>query len=183
MPYSLKNIYNKSINNIYKNDYLTNLIIFLTVILCVGYLSNKNYEAIIFLFICSVFLFLLCKNINYSIGISIILTNLFISFNFFKVTENFFNLPKEFTKEQVVNTGEWGKYLIYYLDNFINKGIDDRINLRLGQLGTRLAKEHNKQAKKKNNRNTNQESNTETQGNNNNKKAKRSDTVLKIEDN
>tara|TARA_B100000941_G_C28134865_1_gene364791 strand:- start:13 stop:438 length:426 start_codon:yes stop_codon:yes gene_type:complete len=100
--------------NIYKNDNLTNFIIFLTIILIIGYLADKNYEAIIFLFISSVFLFLLCKNINYSIGISILLTNLFISFNFFKVTEN-----------------------------FINKGIDDRINLRLGQLGRHLAKEDN----------------------------------------
>ena len=95
-------------------------------------------------------LFLLCKNINYSIGISIILTNLFISFNFFKVTENFFNLPKKPTEDQKAHVGKWTTSFIYYLDNFINKGIDDRINLRLGQLGRHLAKDHNKEAKNNN---------------------------------
>ena len=183
MRYSLKKLYNNSINNIHKNDSLTNFIIFLTVILCIGYLSKKNYEAIIFLLICSVFLFLLCKNINYSLGISIILTNLFISFNFFKVTENFFNLPKKPTEDQEAYVGKWTTSFIYYLDNFINKGIDDRINLRLGQLGTRLAKEHNKKAMEKN---KNQKSNQEKQDklvNDTNEHAERSDTVLKIEDN
>ena len=123
--------------NIYKNDNLTNFIIFLTIILIIGYLADKNYEAIIFLFISSVFLFLLCKNINYSIGISILLTNLFISFNFFKVTENFFN------NDQMEGIGKSTTYFMYGLNNFINKGIDDRINLRLGQLGKHLAKEDN----------------------------------------
>ena len=86
---SINSISSVNIKNIFKNDNLTNLVILLTIILIVGYLTNKNYDAIVFLFVSSCLLFLLCKNIVYSLTISIILTNLLITLDYIKISEGF----------------------------------------------------------------------------------------------
>ena len=86
---SINSISSVNIKNVFKNDNLTNLVILLTIILIVGYLTNKNYDAIVFLFVSSCLLFLLCKNIVYSLTISIILTNLLITLDYIKISEGF----------------------------------------------------------------------------------------------
>tara|TARA_B100000886_G_C20141596_1_gene374217 strand:- start:33 stop:299 length:267 start_codon:yes stop_codon:yes gene_type:complete len=70
------------------NTLLDNIVIFLTIILIIGYLSNKEYETIIFLVFIAIILYLVIKNVSYALIISIILTNLFISFNYFKTNVN-----------------------------------------------------------------------------------------------
>lgn len=75
--------------NFIKFDTLTNILIFLVLALTVGYLTQKNYEAILFLYIFSAVIYLLSKNIALSLGLSIIFTNLLISLNYFNYVENF----------------------------------------------------------------------------------------------
>tara|TARA_Y100000741_G_scaffold34274_1_gene24198 strand:+ start:1670 stop:2092 length:423 start_codon:yes stop_codon:yes gene_type:complete len=84
MSVSLSNI-----KNLFKNDYLTNFILFLSIALSVGYLVNKTYHALVLLYVIAALMFLLCKNIACALGISIILTNLFLSLNMIDVKENF----------------------------------------------------------------------------------------------
>lgn len=72
-----------------KNDTLTNILIFLILAITIGYLTQKRYEAIIFLYVIAILLFFLTKNVALSLGLSIVFTNLLISLNFFQLTENF----------------------------------------------------------------------------------------------
>lgn len=110
-----------NLKNIYKNDNLTNFIIFLTIILCISYLSNKNYEAIIFLFFCGAFLFLLFKNLIISLISSIILTNLFISLKYLKIADIEGFSIKNKSKSELINMAEEYKTQII---KSINKGIN-----------------------------------------------------------
>lgn len=71
------------------NDTKTNLAIFLMVALTVGYLVNKQYEALVFLLVIAGGGYFFCKNLFCALAISIILTNLLLSLNYFKVSENF----------------------------------------------------------------------------------------------
>ena len=89
MSVSLKSVSRsfKNVGNVFKNDNLTNFVLFLTIALSVGYLVNKTYHAIL--------LFLLCKNVACALGISIILTNLFLSLKLVPVKENFEHKKKE----------------------------------------------------------------------------------------
>lgn len=117
--YLVKNKVN--LKNFYKNDNLTNFIIFLTVILCISYLLNKNYEAIIFLFFCGTFLFLLFKNLIISLISSIILTNLFISLKYFKIADIEGFSIKNKSKSELINMIE--EYKTHVI-KIINKGIN-----------------------------------------------------------
>ena len=110
-----------NLKNIYKNDNLTNFIIFLTIILCISYLSNKNYEAIIFLFFCGAFLFLLFKNLIISLISSIILTNLFISLKYLKIADIEGFSIKNKSKSELINMIEESKT---HMIKSINKGIN-----------------------------------------------------------
>jgi len=69
----------KSVDPIIKNDTLSYLVIFLTLALTVGYFVDKNYKAIVLLYLLTGLMYLVCKNLLCSLGISIILTNLFLS--------------------------------------------------------------------------------------------------------
>ena len=90
-----------SMTNVFKNDNMTKFAIFLTVALSIGYLTNKQYEAIIFLYAVAGVMYFICKNVMCSLGISIILTNLLLSMDFFTVTENFAqNLIKDKLKKK-----------------------------------------------------------------------------------
>ena len=84
-----------------KNDTLTNLLIFLILALTVGYLTQKRYEAIIFLYIFAILIFFLSKNVALSLGLSIVFTNLLISLNYFRVVENFEDKNKEAKKKEL----------------------------------------------------------------------------------
>lgn len=91
MSVSVKNVSRslKNVGNIFKNDILTNFVLILTIALSVGYLVNKTYHALVILYVMALLIFLLCKNIACALGISIILTNLFLSLNIIDVKENF----------------------------------------------------------------------------------------------
>tara|TARA_Y100000768_G_C23966031_1_gene677915 strand:+ start:529 stop:1251 length:723 start_codon:yes stop_codon:yes gene_type:complete len=110
-----------NLKNFYKNDNLTNFIIFLTVILCISYLLNKNYEAIIFLFFCGTFLLLLFKNLIISLISSIILTNLFISLKYFKIADIEGFSIKNKSKSELINMVHESKTQVI---KSINKGIN-----------------------------------------------------------
>ncbi len=79
----------KNMQNVFKNDNLTNFVLFLTIALSVGYLVNKSYHAIVVLYVIAALMFLLCKNVACALGISIILTNLFLSLKIINIQENF----------------------------------------------------------------------------------------------
>lgn len=91
MSASLKSVSRslKNVGNFFKNDNLTNFVLFLTIALSVGYLVNKTYHAIVLLYVIAALMFLLCKNVGCALGISIILTNLFLSLKILDVKENF----------------------------------------------------------------------------------------------
>lgn len=72
-----------------KNDTLTNILLFLIIALTIGYLTQKKYDAVIFLYIFAVVLFFLSKNVALSLGLAIIFTNLLITLKYFKKVENF----------------------------------------------------------------------------------------------
>tara|TARA_Y100000816_G_scaffold81889_1_gene56078 strand:- start:7224 stop:7565 length:342 start_codon:yes stop_codon:yes gene_type:complete len=100
MSTSLKSVSRsfKNVGNVFRNDNLTNFVLFLTIALSVGYLVNKTYHAIVLLYVIAALLFLLCKNVACALGISIILTNLFLSLKLVPIKENF--------KENIQNEGE-----------------------------------------------------------------------------
>jgi hypothetical protein len=79
----------KNMQNVFRNDNLTNFVLFLTIALSVGYLVNKSYHAIVVLYVIAALMFLLCKNVACALGISIILTNLFLSLKIINIQENF----------------------------------------------------------------------------------------------
>ena len=85
---------NFSINskfNLNKNfdNSLQNFIFFLALALSVGYLVNKQYFAIVLLYIIAILVFMICKNLACSLGISIILTNLLLTLNIFNIKEGY----------------------------------------------------------------------------------------------
>jgi uncharacterized membrane protein required for colicin V production len=84
-----------SLKSVLNNDKLTNFIIFITIALSVGYFVNKNYNALVLLYVLGILMYLLCKNVICSLGISIILTNIFLSLNMVNVTENLENKKKK----------------------------------------------------------------------------------------
>lgn len=75
-------------NNLMKNDIFTNMLLFIVIALTISYLVNKNYDAIIFLYVVSIVIFYISKNVFYSLLISIILTNLFLSLGYFYINKN-----------------------------------------------------------------------------------------------
>lgn len=83
------------------NSTSTNIVLFLYIALSVGYLVNKHYEALIFMYVLSGVLYLFCKNKLCSLGISLLLTNLLLSMNYFKVTEGSRNINND--EPQVLN--------------------------------------------------------------------------------
>ena len=85
----------KNVGNVFRNDNLTNFVLFLTIALSVGYLVNKTYHAIVLLYVIAGLLFLLCKNVACALGISIILTNLFLSLKLVPIKENFKDSDKK----------------------------------------------------------------------------------------
>ena len=77
------------------NSTSSNIVLFLYIAITVGYVVNKHYEALIFMYVFSGILYLCCKNILCSLGISLLLTNLLLSMNYFKVTREIENKKNE----------------------------------------------------------------------------------------
>jgi hypothetical protein len=82
------NVSFNSLVSVVNNEKLTNFVTFITIALTIGYFVNKNYNAIVLLYLLGMVIYLLCKNVLYSLGISIILTNIFISSNMIDVDDN-----------------------------------------------------------------------------------------------
>ena len=99
------------------NNLLDNIVVFLTIILIIGYLSKKNYETIIFLICISFILSFLLKNISYALIISILLTNLFISLNYFKVKEGVENIDEDRDENEDIKT-EYNNEYFNYIDSY-----------------------------------------------------------------
>ena len=85
------------------NDTSTNLVIFITIALTAGYFVNKNYNAIILLYLVGIVMYSLSKNVLLSLGITIILTNILISMNMVSLQENLENQKKKKTKGIINN--------------------------------------------------------------------------------
>lgn len=89
---SVKNI---DLSSVYKNNAMNNVALFILLALTIGYVMNKHYQALIFLYVFAVVAFLLCKNLFCALMITIILTNLLITVDFFKPESNLEGLEKE----------------------------------------------------------------------------------------
>tara|TARA_E500000178_G_scaffold341711_1_gene385972 strand:+ start:666 stop:1199 length:534 start_codon:yes stop_codon:yes gene_type:complete len=89
---SVKNI---DLSSIYKNNAMNNVALFILLALTIGYVMNKHYQALIFLYVFAVVAFLLCKNLFCALMITIILTNLLITVDFFKPESNLEGLEEE----------------------------------------------------------------------------------------
>ena len=87
----------------FNNDKLTNFVIFIALALTVGYFVNKNYNAIVLLYLLAAVMYSLSKNVLSSLGISIILTNILISMNMVSVQENLENQKKKKSKGVIKN--------------------------------------------------------------------------------
>lgn len=75
-------LYEYSLNN--KNN---TFILLITIALSVGYLVEKNYHALVILYTVAGLVYLLGKKFGFALGISIILTNLFLSLDLVNVKE------------------------------------------------------------------------------------------------
>jgi|TARA_B110000259_G_scaffold118348_1_gene134642 hypothetical protein len=92
-----------SFNKLSNNDGITNLVIFVTIALSVGYIMNKNYNALIMLYLLGMIFYLLCENVLCSLGISIILTNILIALNMVNVRENMENKNKKKKTKSIID--------------------------------------------------------------------------------
>ena len=88
-------------NELNNNDMITNITIILTIILSIGYISNQQYKALIFMLASALVLYLLCKNVFCALAIAIVLTNLLMSMNLFNEIE-----ATEENKEETENETE-----------------------------------------------------------------------------
>ena len=117
---SLKSFSNRFTNSIKSttselnnNDMITNIAIVLTIILSIGYISNQQYKALIFMLASALVLYLLCKNVFCALAIAIVLTNLLMSMNLFNEIE----ATKENTEETENETENENENVIENLEN------------------------------------------------------------------
>ena len=80
-----------SANKLMKNDIFTNIVLVILVILTFNYLNTRQYQATIFMYIVAVAGYYICKSLSCGLLIAIVLTNLLISMNYFKISENLEN--------------------------------------------------------------------------------------------
>jgi uncharacterized membrane protein YciS (DUF1049 family) len=80
-----------SANKLMKNDMLTNVALVILVILTFNYLNTRQYQATIFMYIIAVAGYYMCKSLSCGLLAAIVLTNLLISMNYFKISENLEN--------------------------------------------------------------------------------------------
>lgn len=76
-------------NKLMKNDMFTNVALVILVILTFNYLNTRQYQATIFMYIVAVAGYYTCKSLSCGLLAAIVLTNLLISMNYFKISENF----------------------------------------------------------------------------------------------
>ena len=75
-------------NKLMKNDMFTNVALVILVILTFNYLNTRQYQATIFMYIVAVAGYYMCKSLSCGLLAAIVLTNLLISMNYFKISEN-----------------------------------------------------------------------------------------------
>jgi len=102
---SLKNSLRKTANslganNLMKNDMFTNVALVILVILTFNYLNTRQYQATIFMYIVAVAGYYSCKSLSCGLLAAIVLTNLLISMNYFKISENLENGSKANKKKK-----------------------------------------------------------------------------------
>jgi len=78
-------------NKLMKNDMFTNVALVILVILTFNYLNTRQYQATIFMYIVAVAGYYMCKSLSCGLLAAIVLTNLLISMNYFKISENLEN--------------------------------------------------------------------------------------------
>jgi hypothetical protein len=88
-----------SANKLMKNDMLTNVALVILVILTFNYLNTRQYQATIFMYIIAVTGYYMCKSLSCGLLSAIVLTNLLISMNYFKISENFKEGPSKKNKK------------------------------------------------------------------------------------
>lgn len=89
-------------NKLMKNDMFTNVALVILVILTFNYLNTRQYQATIFMYIVAVAGYYTCKSLSCGLLVAIVLTNLLISMNYFKISENLENKDKK--KEETPGT-------------------------------------------------------------------------------
>ena len=87
-------------NKLMKNDMFTNVALVILVILTFNYLNTRQYQATIFMYIVAVAGYYICKSLSCGLLAAIVLTNLLISMNYFKISENLANGSKKPKKEE-----------------------------------------------------------------------------------
>jgi hypothetical protein len=83
-----------SMKNVVSNDWKTNLVVVLALALCVGYLVNKQNQALVSLLVISGVSYLLNKNVMMSLVIGIAVTSLLVTMNYVKRSEGMKNKDK-----------------------------------------------------------------------------------------
>ena len=87
-------------NKLIKNDMFTNIALVILVILTFNYLNTRQYQATIFMYIVAVAGYYICKSLSCGLLVAIVLTNLLISMNYFKISENLANGGKKLKKKE-----------------------------------------------------------------------------------
>ena len=77
------------VNKLIKSDLLTKVALVIFVILTFNYLNTRQYQATIFMYLIALAGYYMCKSLSCGLLIAIVLTNLLISMNYFKISENF----------------------------------------------------------------------------------------------
>ena len=88
-----------SANKLMKNDMLTNVALVILVILTFNYLNTRQYQATIFMYIIAETGYYKSKSLSCGLLSAIVLTNLLISMNYFKISENFKEGPSKKNKK------------------------------------------------------------------------------------
>lgn len=91
-------------NKLMKNDMFTNIALVILVILTFNYLNTRQYQATIFMYIVAVAGYYMCKSLSCGLLAAIVLTNLLISMNYFKISENYKNGDKKSEKPKKEET-------------------------------------------------------------------------------
>lgn len=91
-------------NKLMKNDMFTNVALVILVILTFNYLNTRQYQATIFMYIIAVAGYYTCKSLSCGLLAAIVLTNLLISMNYFKISENLENGSGASKKEETPGT-------------------------------------------------------------------------------
>lgn len=89
-------------NKLMKNDMFTNVALVILVILTFNYLNTRQYQATIFMYIVAVAGYYMCKSLSCGLLIAIVLTNLLISMNYFKISENLANKKSKNPKKEEI---------------------------------------------------------------------------------